>query len=64
METTFIDMLVNNGVAVGVIVWFMLKNNKDMETFKNALQKENAMTREVLNDLKVIIAKQGGASNE
>jgi hypothetical protein len=64
MDVNFIDILVNNGVAVGVIIWFMLKNNKDMDTFRNIIQTENQQTREVLNDLKVVIAKIGGSTHE
>lgn len=64
MEATFIDMLVNNGVAVGVIVWFMFKNNKDMETFKTAITEENRLTRDTLNELKIVIATLGGKEHE
>lgn len=62
MDVSFIDILVNNGVAVGVIVWFMFKNNRDMETFKDAIASENQLTRDTLNELKVVIAKVGGTS--
>lgn len=60
MDVSFVDVLLNNGVAVGVIIWFMLKNNKDMETFRAALTEENRLTRETLNELKIVIAKIGG----
>lgn len=62
MDTTFIDVLVNNGVAVAVIFWFMFKNNRDMETFKEAISTENQLTRDTLNELKVVIAKSWGCS--
>lgn len=59
-----VDILINNGVAIGVIAWFMLKNSKDMDTFKAAITQENQLTRDTLNELKVVIAKIGGQSNE
>lgn len=42
-------ILLNNGAMGAMLVWFMFKQSKD-----------NEQTREVLNELKVIIAKVGG----
>jgi hypothetical protein len=64
MEMDFAQMLVNNGVAGIVLAWFMFKNNKDMERFSTMMEEENKQTREVLSDLKTVIAKIGGVGNE
>lgn len=64
MESTIMDVIFNNGVAVGVIVWFMFKNNKDMDTFKTAITEENKLTRDTLNELKIVIATLGGQKSE
>lgn len=64
METSAIELLMNYGAMGVTLIWFMWKNNKDMETFKNTIQAENQLTRETLNDLKVVIAKLGGIKDE
>lgn len=61
MDVNFVELLANYGAMGVMLVWFMFKNSKDMETFKNAMQQENELTREALNDLKLVIAKIGGS---
>ncbi|KYC77728.1 hypothetical protein B4092_4703 [Bacillus licheniformis] len=46
-------LLLNYGGMGAMLVWFMLKQSKD-----------NEQTREILNDLKVLIAKIGGTEIE
>jgi hypothetical protein len=60
VEVNLFELLFNYGAVGVVLAWFMLKNNKDMETFKTAMQEESKLTREALNDLKMVIAKIGG----
>lgn len=55
----FFEILANYGAMGIMLIWFMFKNAKDMESFKQVLQNENQQTREVMNDLKVLIAKVG-----
>lgn len=64
MDMNVLDIIVNNGVAVAVIIWFMFKNTKDMDTFRNIMQQENQLTRDTLNELKIVIAKLGEKHNE
>lgn len=60
MDVNFVELLANYGAMGVMLIWFMFKNSKDMETFKDAMKQENELTREALNDLKVVIAKIGG----
>ena len=64
MDTSIVDIIFNNGIAVGVLIWFMFKNKKDMEMLKAAMRDENKMTSEALSELKVVIAKVGGLKDE
>jgi len=64
VDTSIVDIIFNNGIAVGVLIWFMFKNKKDMEMLKAAMRDENKMTSEALSELKVVIAKVGGLKDE
>lgn len=64
MEVNFVEILMNYGAMGVMLIWFMVKNSKDMETFKATIQQENQLTREVLSELKIVIAKSGGQINE
>jgi hypothetical protein len=64
MEQAVIDILMNYGAMGVMLVWFMVKNNKDMENFKEIVRQENALTREALNEVRLVIAKVGGQSHE
>lgn len=64
MDVNFVEIFANYGAMGIMLVWFMVKNSKDMETFKATIQQENQLTREVLSELKVVIAKSGGQVNE
>lgn len=55
-----LDLLVNYGAMGAMLIWFMWKHNKDMESFKQIIQTENQLTRDTLNDLRLVIAKIGG----
>jgi hypothetical protein len=64
VEGSVTEILMNYGAMGIMLVWFMFKNSKDMESFKSIIQKENEQTREVMNDLKIVIAKLGGVESE
>lgn len=46
-----IDLLLNNGVTVGCLVYFMFYNNNQMEQTRKTLED----LKEVISELKIII---------
>lgn len=62
MQIDFAQLLINQGIAGIVLAWFMFKNSKDMEAFRNLVENENTQTREVIKDLKEVISQIGGVN--
>ncbi|WP_431806289.1 hypothetical protein [Bacillus pumilus] len=68
MEATFLEQTVNilaNYGAMGVMLcWFMFKSSKDNEKNTQAVLDANERTQEALHELRIVIAKIGGVSDE
>ncbi|MCY7525116.1 hypothetical protein MWG61_13300 [Bacillus safensis] len=68
MEASLFEQAVNilaNYGAMGVMLgWFMFKSSKDNEKNTQAVLDANERTQEALNELRFVIAKIGGVSDE
>lgn len=56
MEQALIQTLANYGAMGIMLIWFMVKNSKDLDRISQIIEQQNQLTRETLNEIKVVVA--------
>jgi hypothetical protein len=52
MDQTLIQTFANYGAMGIMLVWFMVKNSKDLDNIRQIIEQQNQLTRDTLNEVK------------